>query len=122
VSRIDHVTAQNLAIELLKRAGFILDHVALASESCYYYHPAIGKKRLVRVSTHRGKGRTIGKNGVVSKVTCGPRNMHATNKTIENQVIYAIGHYFLTEPKPSEYRGKRGTWENGVTPQIDFSP
>lgn len=109
VSRIDSMTAFNLAIELVKKAGFVLEHVAMRSETCYFRHPAIKKGRLLRVSTHRGKGR-IGQNGVVSKVTCGIRDMNLTATSVENHVIYAIGRYFLTEPKPSEYRGKRGTW------------
>jgi hypothetical protein len=117
MSRLDHMTAYDLAIALVKKAGFILDHVAMQSETCYYRHPSIKKGRLLRVSTHRGKGR-IGHNGVVSKVTCSVRDMHLNANSVENQVIHAIGRYFLTEPKPSEYRGKRGTWEINDTPQL----
>lgn len=106
---LDNVTYFNLAIELVKKAGFIIDHVAMNSETCYFRHPSIKKGRLLRVSTHRGH-RPIGHNGVVSKVTCSAKDMHLNNTTLENQVIYAIGRYFLTEPKPSEYKGKRGTW------------
>lgn len=108
---MDNLEAYDLAISLVKRAGFILDHVAMSSETCYFRHPAIKKGRLLRVSTHRGKGR-IGHNGVVSKVTCSQRDMHLNPTSVENKVIHAIGRYFLTEPRPSEYRGKRGTWEN----------
>lgn len=107
---IDADTAQAIATDLVKRAGFVLNHAATTSESCYYYHPAIGKKRLLRVSTHRGGGR-IGQVGVVAKVTCGRRDTSLTTRSVEIKVIHAIGTYFLTEPKPSEYRGKRGTWE-----------
>ena len=115
MSQIDHITAYHLAIELVKRAGFVLDHVAMQSETCYYRHPSIKKGRLLRVSTHRGKGR-IGHNGVVSKVTCGAKDMHLNPRSVENQVIHAIGRYFLTEPKPFEYRGKRGIWEAAAAP------
>lgn len=108
--------AYDMAIALVKKAGFILDHVALQTETCYYRHPSIKKGRLLRVSTHRSKGGRIGLNGVVSKVTCSPNDMHLNPSSVENQVIHAIGRYFLTEPKPSEYRGKRGTWESKLSP------
>jgi hypothetical protein len=111
MSRLDYMVAYDLAIQLVKKAGFVLDHVAMQSETCYYRHPSVKKGRLLRVSTHRGK-RRIGHNGVVSKVTCGRKDMHLNPTSVENQVIHAIGRYFLTEPKTSEYRGKRGTWEN----------
>lgn len=114
MSRFDHMAAFNLAIELVKKAGFVLDHVAMQSETCYYRHPCLKKGRLLRISTHRGKGR-IGHNGVVSKVTCGAKDMHLNPTSVENQVIHAIGRYFLTEPRPSEYRGRRGTWESIAT-------
>lgn len=117
MSRIDNITAYHLAIDLVKQAGFVLDHVSMQSETCYYRHPAVKKGRLLRVSTHRSKGGRIGFNGVVSKVTCGPRDMHLNPTTVKNQVITAIGRYFLTEPKPSEYRGKRGTWEKASSAQ-----
>lgn len=109
--RIDNITALNLAIELVKKAGFILDHVSLSTETTYYRHPFCKKGRLLRISTHKGKGR-IGLNGVVSKVTFGSKDMNLNPTSVENQVISAIGRYFLIEPKPSEYKGLRGTWEN----------
>lgn len=112
MSSFDYIAALQLATELVKRAGFVLDYVSMNSESCYYRHPSLKKGRLLRISSHRSKGCVIGHGGVVSKVTCSRKNMHLNPTSVENQVIYAIGRYFLTEPKPSEYRGRRGTWEH----------
>ena len=67
MSGLDHITAYHLAIELAKKAGFLLHHASQKSESCYYYHPARGKSYLLRLSTHRSSRAPIGFNDVVAE-------------------------------------------------------
>lgn len=108
LTRISHIQAWELASKLLKQAGFIINNVSLCSETCYYYHSA-KYPNLLRLSHHKNKSK-IGMNAVLSKITISERDMHCTELNITNKVIYAIGKYFVEIPKPSQYKGKRGTW------------
>ena len=110
--RIDSHTAYNMAIDLLKRAGFELAFVARQTESCYYEHSS-RRSRYMRVSMHRSKKSPIGLNGVAARLTftLADEKITMTEKTVTNRVKWAIGEYFMHEFKTSQYRGKRGTWE-----------
>lgn len=107
--RIDHLTAYHLAIDLVKKAGFTLAHVSMNSESCYYSHPARHPLTL-RLSTHRNKS-PIGLSNVVAKMTFSARDLYLTPTQVRNMVTWAVGSYFVRDPAPSRYHGKRGTWE-----------
>lgn len=107
MSRIDCITAHSLAGSLLKKAGFVLDSVSQTSESCYYKHP-IRPDCLLRLSTHKSKGPPIGLKSVVVRVSFTVKDeMHLLTPTVvENRVIWAIGYYFLADPKESKYKPK----------------
>lgn len=113
MSRIDNVTAFHLALDLIKRAGFVHKFTAQRTESCYYCHPST-PDRLIRVSSHSTKKSPIGLSGVYARLTFTPKDLHHTHLNVRNKVAFAIGAYFLgdTRQTPSEYRGKKGTWEN----------
>lgn len=111
MARLKHLDAYHHAIELAKKAGFVLSHVARTSETCYYYHPAVGTRKLLRLSTHKSKHVPIGMNAVVARASFTPKDNNHTPTNVYNKIAWAIGRYFLEEPKPSEYKGKRGTWE-----------
>lgn len=106
---LDHMVAYDLAREMVKKAGFRLHQVSMNSESCYFDHP--GRPGvLLRASAHKNKSR-IGHSNVVAKVSISPRFHDWTEFSVFCAVRLAIGNYFLKDLKPSEYRGKRGTWE-----------
>jgi hypothetical protein len=119
MSQITYLEAYHLAIELVKKAGFEFSHAAMSTESCYYRHPARAPY-LLRVSAHKSKHSPIGMRHVVARVsfTRGEEKhgMHTPTNTL-NRVTWAIGQYFLNDPKPSEYKGKRGTWEHAELPR-----
>lgn len=114
---IDHITAYNMAIELVKSAGFVLSHVSMSTETTYYYHPA-RRPYLLRVSAHKSKHSPIGLNDVVARCAFTKGEEKAKNcltpTNVRNRVTWAIGQYFLNEPLPTRYKGKRGTWEHLV--------
>lgn len=114
MSQIDHLDAYHLAIELVKKAGFEFSHASMSTESCYYVHPA-RRPYLLRVSAHKTKHSPIGLNNVVARVsfTKGEEKhgIH-TERNVLNRVTWAVGQYFLNEPAPTRYYGKRGTWED----------
>lgn len=111
-NRITNLEAFHLGIELVKKAGFVLSHVSNQTETCYYWHPALGKKRLLRVSTHSSRKSPIGLNGVASRLTFTEKDTTPKNEAfVVSHVTWAIGQYFLFEPRVSKYKGKRGTWE-----------
>lgn len=110
VPRIDHLAAYHLAIDLLKTAGFQLSNVSLRSETCYYWHPGRDKDHLLRVSTHASKKSPMGLSKVCAKVAFSPKAIH-TEFGVRQHVTFAIGRYFLNEPPPSRYLGKRAEWE-----------
>jgi hypothetical protein len=112
MSRIDHLTAYHLAIDLVKRAGFQLFQAASVSESCYYFHPGRGRDRLLRLSAHKSKKAPIGLSNICARATFTPKDPYHTEINVYNKVAFAIGRYFLEEPPPSRYAGKRGTWED----------
>lgn len=111
MARIDHIEAHSLATSLLKLAGFVVDHVAMKTETVYMAH-ASAPGKFLRVSTHKFKGRLIGLNGVASNLTFSPKDPYHTKLNVRNKVQFAIGAYFLSEAAKSEYRGPRGTWED----------
>jgi hypothetical protein len=102
---IHSMTAHQMACRLLVDAGFILSNAAMRSESCYYYHPALGPAFLLRVSTHTTKKGPIGLSGFVSKATFTPRASHS-EWHVHNTVAMAIGRYFMAATRPpSRYDG-----------------
>ncbi len=113
MSRIDHIAAHDIAVGLLKEAGFIVDHVATKTETVYMAHPSSPTK-FIRVSTHRFKGSPIGLNGVAANLTLSRRDPYHTPTNVRNKVLFAIGHYFLGQARTSEYRGPKGTWEDAA--------
>jgi len=112
MGQINYLEAYHLALELVKKAGFEFSHAAMQTESCYYWHPA-RKPYLLRVSAHRSKHSPIGLNNVIARVsfTSGEdkHGLHTEKNTL-NRVTWAIGQYFLNDPRPSDYKGKKGTW------------
>lgn len=105
MARIDCVTAQQAAAELLKKAGFVLFQVSSVSESCYYEHPA-RPRCLLRLSTHRANGPPIGVNTTLVNLTFTEKDeLHLLTPTIvKNRVIWAIGYYFIADEKKSKYK------------------
>ena len=111
VPRLDHIAAREHAATLLRKAGFILHQTSLNSTSTYYLHPA-REPYLLRVADHPSKGQVIGLPNTVAKLTISPKDKYLTECHVENLVVMAIGRYFLSDPKPSRYFGRKGTWEN----------
>jgi hypothetical protein len=111
VVRIHNLDAYHLAIELVKRAGFQFAFAAMRSESCYYFHPGRGRDRLLRLSAHSSKHSPMGLNNVCARVSFTPNDPYHTKKNVYSRVAFAIGRYFMEEPPPSQYKGKRGSWE-----------
>lgn len=106
MSRIDRFEAQQLASDMLKHAGFTLFKVALATESCYYQHPARAGL-LLRLSAHKSnKGPPIGLEAVLVNVSFTEHDERhlLTPTVVRNRVTWAIGHYFLADPKVSKYK------------------
>lgn len=106
-----YLEAHHMALDLVKKAGFILHTSSGVSEACYYYHPA-RRPLLLRIATHAFKGGPIGLRGlVVAKATYSRKELHPFSEAHVNNVLaMAIGRYFLGEPKPANYYGKKGTW------------
>ena len=113
LSRIDHLTAYHLAVDLVKKAGFRLVHASRSSESCYYNHPALPDRRL-RLSTHKSSKSPIGHSGVCARLSFSPKDQTHSELNVYNKVAFAIGRYFLTEPLPSEYKGPKESWNDGA--------
>lgn len=113
MSRLDHLTAYHLAIALVKKAGFVFHHASQKSESCYYFHPS-RPDCLMRISAHKGGKNRIGFSDVVSKVSFPETDMNCFESSVHKKMVAAIGRYFLTDKPVSEYRGKRGTWEESA--------
>ncbi|SRR5229473_120598 len=111
VPKLDHVAAREHASALLKKAGFRLHQVSQSSTSVYYLHPA-REPYLLRVSDHPSKHDVIGLPNTVARLTISPKDQYLTEMHVQNLVTMAIGRYFLGEPKPSRYYGKKGSWED----------
>jgi hypothetical protein len=116
MSRISHMAAYDMAIELVKKAGFQLDHVSRQTETCYFYHPS-RRPLLMRVSAHKNNGSPLGLNNVLARVSFSYGEHMFTPTIVTNRVTWAIGQYFLGDPRPSKYKGKKGTWEGLQSPQ-----
>lgn len=109
--KIDAHAAYDLARAMAKKAGFRLHHVPPNSESCYFEHPS-RPGFLLRLSMHRSKRSPIGLNSVVSRASFSSKTDHWSEFAVYCQMRHAIGDYFLRDPEPSRYKGKRGTWEH----------
>lgn len=112
VPRLDHIAAREHAVVLLKKAGFALHQVASNSTSVYYYHLA-RVPYLLRVADHGSKGGPMGMPNTVARLTISPKDKYLTEKHVENLVVTAIGRYFLTDPRPSEYTGPKVATDHG---------
>jgi hypothetical protein len=109
---LDNREAFHYALELVKKAGFTLVTASSKTEACYFVHPQRDPYQL-RIAMHKRKRAPVGMTPILSKVTILPSDRHGySEEHTENLVAMAIGRYFLADPKPSEYYGKRGTWEN----------
>jgi hypothetical protein len=107
---VNYLEAYHMAIELVKKAGFELHTVSMRSDTCYYTHPQ-RRGLLLRLGTHSSKKSPIGLRNVISKATFSRKDIHHfSEKHVRNQVMLAIGRYFIEDPKLSDYQGKRGTW------------
>lgn len=113
--RLDHETAYHLALDLVKQAGFVLHNAAMNSESCYYFHPSRGRTCLLRLSMHSTKKTLIGMSSVCARVSFTAKDPKHTEINVYCKIASAIGRYFLEDPAPPRYRGKRGTWEKSET-------
>lgn len=111
VPRIDHIAAREHAVALLTKAGFRRHQVSSNSTSVYYVHPQ-REPYLLRVGDHGTKHGMIGLHQTVARLTISPKDQYLTTWHVENLVAMAIGRYFITDPKPSRYYGKKGTWED----------
>jgi hypothetical protein len=112
-----YLDAYNLALDLVKKAGFKLHTASMQSEACYYFHPSRAPL-LLRIATHSSKRGAMGLSGVVARVTYSPRDKaDLSEEHVRNLLAMAIGRYFLDDPKPSRYYGKRDTWESDENPQ-----
>lgn len=109
--RLDHVSAREHAAALLRKAGFHLHQVSQSSTSTYYRHPG-REPFLLRVSDHPSKHDVMGLPNTVARLTISPKDRYLTEVHVKNLVVNAIGRYFVEDPKPSRYYGKKGTWES----------
>lgn len=107
---MNYLEAYHLALDLIKKAGFELHTVSARSEACYYFHPA-RKPYLLRIAQHRKSKSNIGLSNTVAKVTFSTKH-DFSNQYVRSALALAIGRYFMDDPKPSEYYGKKGTWEH----------
>ena len=106
-----HVEARETAVQLLLKAGFVFVSAALTTDSCHYTHPA-RTPFLLRVGTHKSKKAPMGLSNIVARLTFTAKDtLHLSERLVRQRVKWAIGEYFLGEPKPTRYLGKRGTWE-----------
>ena len=110
---MNSLDAYHLALDLVKKAGFEFHTASQKSEACYYFHPA-RKPYLLRIAQHRQKKPEMGLSNIVAKLTFSTEHGFSEQR-VRNALALAIGHYFLTEPKPSRYFGKKGTWEGEST-------
>lgn len=104
VPKLDHISAREHAVSLLKKAGFRLHRISQNSTSAYYYHMARAPL-LLRVADHPSKSAIMGMPHTVSRLTISPKDAYLTEKHVENLVVTAIGRYFLMDPKASKYDG-----------------
>ena len=116
MSELTYIQAHQLAVELVRKAGFQFQHASRKDESCYYYHPAragdaIRDRCLLRLSTHKKNKPRIGVIGtgiVISSAsfTESDEQHKLTSVLVENRVKWAIGHYFIADPKPSNFNSR----------------
>lgn len=109
MSRIDRYQALQIASDLLKHAGFALYKPSRSTESCYYHHSARAGF-LLRLSAHKANKGPIGVEPVL--VNCSftehDEKHLLTQTVVKNRVIWAIGYYFLADPKQSKYKWSEG--------------
>lgn len=110
---MDYLEAYHLALDLVKKAGFELHTASAQSEACYYVHPG-RRPYLLRIAQHSQKRLPVGLSMTVSKVTFATSH-DFSERYVRSALALAIGRYFMDEPKPSRYYGKKGTWECAST-------
>lgn len=111
---IDAVAAFELAISYAYKAGFTRAFISMKTESCYFTHP--GRPGvLMRLSMHKNSKSPIGMAPVVARAAFAPKNSHLSEYMVWNTMRFVIGDYFLRPAPPSNYKGKRGTWEQAAT-------
>lgn len=103
---MNYLDAYHLGIDLAKLAGFELKYASRNSETCYYTHP-LRAPLLLRLSTHRSKNAPIGLALPVARVTFSPKDIHLSEKRVGGMMRFAIGSYFLNDPRPSVYDGPK---------------
>jgi len=110
---MDYLEAYHMGLDLVKKAGFELHTVSAKSEACYYSHP-MRKPLLLRVATHGSKHSPMGlRSTTVARATFSHKERHAFSEVhVRNVIAMAIGLYFIEEPRPSKYYGRKGTWED----------
>lgn len=110
---MNYEDAYHMAQDLVKKAGFELHQVSRISDTCYYTHPQ-RRPLLLRLGTHTSKHAPMGlKANTLAKATFSRKSSHGFSEShVRNVVAMAIGLYFLQDPKPSEYYGRKGTWED----------
>lgn len=106
MSRIGHIAAHSLAIELLKEAGFLVDHIASKTETVYMAHTSSTGK-FMRVSTHKFNGSPMGLSGVAANCTLSNKDPYHTPMNVRNRVLFSIGQYFLGQARTSGYTGPK---------------
>lgn len=113
----ESLDAYHLALDMIKAAGFTFVVASSKSEACYYSHPA-RHPLLLRIGMHKQKHELMGLKGrVLAKCTFSPKDPTPwTEGHVRHRLAMAIGLYFLVEPKPIVYHGKRGTWEHQDSP------
>jgi hypothetical protein len=113
IPTMTNVEAYHFAQELVKKAGFALHVASMRSEACYYSHPARAPL-LLRLATHKSKRSLIGmRASTVARLTLRDNAGHYySEEHVRNMLAMAIGRYFMNDPRPSEYFGKKGTWES----------
>lgn len=87
--------------EILLRAGFHLRHRSLKSEACYYN--LSGRRGLLRIAAHAGRGEIIDGQPIIAKLTFAygsPReaqkqSLLLTMDQLEVQTATAIGRFMI---------------------------
>lgn len=98
---MDSADACRHAGEIAQRAGFQLRHRSLKSEACYFGLP--GRRGLLRIAAHAGKGEIIDGQPIIAKLTfvyASPReaqrqSLLVTMDQLEAQTASAIGRYMI---------------------------
>jgi hypothetical protein len=98
---MDSAEACRRAGEIVLGAGFTLRHSSLKSEACYYGLP--GRRGLLRIAAHAGRGEIIDGQPIIAKLTftyASPRDAQRqslllTKDQLEAQTASAIGRFMI---------------------------